>query len=459
MAIVRLLSTLLEGKVLGTRIVTKTWDDFQVIDPKAFRTQTVFGGDLYYIGGGLSILIILLLLLMFYRSYRTSRISSHLKKYNKRKSQSKLIALKMSEDVSDAVTAIAKKTNATTDSFLADNRNFERSVNQLKSENPSDSLLGMVQSIREQADFKVSNPQVAFICSQMLEPSMQVRVFVHVKGKDHSFLSRVLRVTESELWVQPPKVKRKVINLSQFKKVEIRLYRPQDGEYSFVCDLKRQIRIPVHGLVLNHTLAVQRMSQRKQERVPVQLERKIGFYIPKMDSQFSFGETELVANTVTIVDISSGGLRVETEDVIDGVDIDIEVVTSLPEVGIRRKIRSKIVRIDRPENSKLIYLHLMFTSLNERNRHLLEKFIHSLKVSGNKAIKKPTLPKQLKEAVRPVHVTEGLEQAAQEAEASPIKKLEDLKKHMPELEEEAESIDDSKTNQTPEASPKKENDE
>jgi len=425
----------MEENFFRTGVVTKTWDDFQVVDPKAFRSQSVFAGDLYYVGGSFIVLIFLAIVMAIYRSYKRRRIGSHIQNYQKRKSQSKLIALKMSQDASNAMSAIAKATNLTTDGFLADNRSFERSVNQLRAGNPNDPLLGLVQSIREQADFLVSNPKVAFVSSQMLEVSMEVRVFVSFQGKEHSFLSRVLRVTDSELWVQPPKAKGKVINLNRFKEVEIRLYRPQDGEYSFVCSMQRQIRIPVNAIILAHTLSVQRMTQRKQERIAVEIDRKVGYLIPKMDSQFSFGETELISNTVRIVDISSGGLRVATEDMIEGVDIDVEVVTTLPEVGIRRKIMCKIVRMDRPEGSKIIYLHLMFTSLNERNRHLLEKFVHLVKVGGYPT-KKARIPNRIKEAIVPNKTTIGLidavQRAEQEVEGRPLNSSEDTKQQQPE---------------------------
>ena len=77
------------------------------------------------------------------------------------------------------------------------------------------------------------------------------------------------------------------------------------------------------------------------------------------------------------------------------------------------------MRIDHKEGDKLYFVHLMFGSLTERDRHLLEKFIHDTKL-GKKPVKKAAgLPSRVKDAFAGVGPTPGLEGAAEEAAAAP----------------------------------------
>lgn len=392
---------------------------FQVIDPKAFRSGGAFATDLYIVGGGFALLIGLLILYGVFRSVRNRLMSRRLKLYKQKKLLSKMSALNMSEDAADSLSLIGKMTGHKVDELLSDNREFEKALNQIKAATPNNPLLSLAQPIREQADFVFGNPKVHFVVSQMLEVGQEVRVFVTHQGRQHSFVTRLLRVTNSELWLRPPKVKGKVVKLTAFKRFELRVYRPQDGEYHMFCDLKRQINKPVHALILKHAVQVMRMNHRKHERVAVEIDRQIAYIVPKQSSQFTFGEMEAVPNTVTIADLSSGGMRIITEGLHDAVEVGTEVVTKLPETGIRKKIRSHIVRIDKEPDSNVIYVHLMFANLTERDRHLLEKFVHSLN-TGKKAAKpkKIKMPSKISEKLSPPKPTEGLATAADHAQTN-----------------------------------------
>ena len=418
MAIFGFLSTITRWWIPDLQAAIRPDEDFNVVDPKIFHSPIGYEGEWVYLAVAFGFFLFMGIVYSIYTKIKAAQMGKNVQKYKVKKDQTKMLALQMSEDGSEALQDLAKRSGKSTDDLLTDNRNFEKAVNQVIAKNPADPILAMVQSIREQADFVYSNHKVAFVCTQMLEVGQELRVFVTHKGKDHSFLARVLRVTQSELWLKPPKAKGKVINLTVFKRFEIRLYRPQDGEYHFFVDLVRQIKRPVNALVLSHALQVTRLNHRQHERIAVELEKKIAYLIPKVDAQFTFGETEAIQNTVTIMDISAGGLRFVTEGLPDGVEVETPVVTLLPEVGIRKKIRSKIVRIDHKDGDKLYFVHLMFGSLTERDRHLLEKFIHETKL-GKKPVKKAAgIPSRVKDALAGIGPTPGLEGAAAEAAVS-----------------------------------------
>ncbi|MDT8445315.1 MAG: PilZ domain-containing protein [bacterium] len=408
-----------QSRAIVERGAGKTSANFQVIDPKAFRSGGAFSTDLYVVGGGFAGLIGLMIVYAIYRSIRNKLTTKRLKRYKQKKMLSKMSALNMSSDSADALTDIAKRTGNKVDELLADNRLYEKALNELKAQNPADPLLGYAQTIREQADFVFSNPKVNFVVTQMLEVGQEVRVFVTHQGKEHSFVTRLLRVTNSELWLRPPKIKGKVVKLTSFKRFELRVYRPQDGEYHMFCDLRRQISKPVDALIIGHALQVMRMNHRKQERIAVELERKIAYVLPKQNTQFSFGEFEAVQNTVTLVDLSSGGARLVTEGLPEGVDIGTEVLMVIPETGLRKKLRSHIVRIDKEPEGKLIFLHLMFSNLNERDRHQMEKFIHNVNAGAQiKKKRKVAMPPQVKAILGDNSPTDGFTEAVNGADQS-----------------------------------------
>jgi len=412
-----------QGKLMDSA-VGKSKENFNVIDARIFSNQGGSANDFYVVAGAFGLIIVIMILMAIFRNIRASLVNQRLSVYRTKKTQSKMAALNMSDDAAEALSRIAKGAGFSAEELITDNRIFESSANELKASNPSDPALKFLQSIREQSDFLFGNPKVAFVCSQMLEIGQKVRIFVEHQGKGHSFLSSVLRVTESELWVRPPKVKGKTINLTLFKKFEIRVYRPEDGEYHFFSSLRRQITKPVHALILDHGVQVLRMNHRKQERVAVEIEKKVAYMVAAEDSKFSFGDIKALQVSQTVVDLSAGGMMTASEGLPAGVQAGTSIVTTLGEAGIKQKVYGKVMRIDQEEGNSLAFIHIMFTRLSERNRHLLDKFVVALKKSGGKPPQKTKVPP--KHQTEETLVPEGESPDAgsikpEQQEASPLK--------------------------------------
>ncbi|MCG8337156.1 MAG: PilZ domain-containing protein [Proteobacteria bacterium] len=345
------------------------------IDVSMFSVRSSGASDtsaFIYIGIGLAVFIVLIFV---YRWANLARIKRSNKRYLQKRAKAQQQEIELSEDASYRLVALAKAAKANPEKMLGSNLAFEKAVEKLKRNSPTDPMLMKIPALREDLGYIFFNRRAQFVCTQMLQTGQKLRVGVKFKGKSHSYVGTILNTTEDEFWVKPPTVKGKVVNLSKFKTFEFSIFRKNDGEYRFPSQLKAQITTPMNALVMKHVNKIKKLHIREHERYKLQFKRKFYFLTsgrkPTMVSDPS--AHEFCAGTV--LDISIGGMKFVTDSLPEKVSEGIYVVFKLEEAKIKNEIHAEIVKLS--GDTSQAYVHLQFQNLSELNRLYLQKFIAS----------------------------------------------------------------------------------
>jgi len=346
------------------------------LDLRFFNTGSGGSDKLFFIGAGV-VLLLLALLVVLNRWYHKRKFKQSGVELQKRQTVVKLQNKDLSPESIQVIQGLSKATNIKTELLLSYNRTFEDSVKQLKQISPSNPLLERIQSLREELGFIYLNRSAEFICSQMLLPGQKVRVALKAKGKQLSFATTILHSTEEEFWIKPPMSKGKPVNLSVLKKMEFRVFRKNDGEYSFEAPLKTQVEKPMHAIIMLQTNEIQKWKTREDDRFDMKFERV--FFVTSMQTQPDAEKATLTTISLTgvVVDISIGGLRFIYDELPYPIPVGSSVMFQLPEANIKKDILTKIVRFSTEKNTK--YIHIQFNELTELNRLNIQKFIENQK--------------------------------------------------------------------------------
>jgi c-di-GMP-binding flagellar brake protein YcgR len=353
-------------------IVPEAYAVNKSIDTSMFsvRSNTSFGTNtVVYIAIGFAVMIILIFV---YRWLGMRRIRRSNQLYLQKRAKAQQQEIDLSEDASFRLVALAKAVNVSPEKLLGSNVAFEKAVDKLKKTAASDPMLMKIPALREDLGYIFFNRRAQFVCTQMLQSGQKLRVGVTVKGKSHSYVGTILNSTEDEIWVKPPTVKGKTVNLSKFKSFEFSIFRKNDGEYRFSSKFKSQIQKPMNALVMQHTNKIKKLNIREHDRYKLQFKRNFFFLV---DSRKSTGGSGQAQCTGLVIDISIGGMKFSVPDLPERVVEGVTVVFKLEEAKIKNEINAEIVRISEEKGQK--FIHLQFQDLSELNRLYLQKFIAS----------------------------------------------------------------------------------
>ena len=166
----------------------------------------------------------------------------------------------------------------------------------------------------------------------------------------------------------------KSVNLSKFKALEFRVFRKSDGEFRFICPIKRQITNPANAIILEHSSKIKRLPKRQDTRFPIQFKRKFYFItsgtVPKRPGE----APSEISSVGTVEDMSIGGMKFSLDDYPDAAVAGTTVVFGLEEAGIKQEINGNIVRISETDDGTR-FVHLQFYDLSELNRLYIQRFI------------------------------------------------------------------------------------
>ncbi|MCP4297442.1 MAG: PilZ domain-containing protein [Proteobacteria bacterium] len=326
---------------------------------------------------GMGTIVFLFILFSFFNSWlKTKQLRQSHNEYQKRKEATRLQQLDISAESLQIIQDMAAETKKNWEDLLSSNHYFEVAVNSLQKKNPQSPLLTQIPGLRDELGFIFFNRRVPFITSKMIQPGQKVRVGVTVKGKGHSYVAAILNSSEDELWVKPPTVKGKTVNLAQFKQLDFSVFRKNDGEYRFSCNIKSQITTPVHAVITHHVNKIKKLQTREYERYALKFKRKF-FFITGIEDENSKNGSRTEPKIGTVVDISVGGMKIYMDKLPEATQVGSAVLFFLKEAKIKKEIQARIVRLGKEDD--YLSVHVQFSGLTELSRLHLQKFIASKK--------------------------------------------------------------------------------
>ena len=315
-----------------------------------------------------AVVVFFILFSIFHGWMKNRRFKKTQKDYQERKEKTKLRELDISASSLQLIQEMAAQTKKNWEEIVSDNRQFELAVNKLQKKRAQAYLLEQIPSLRNDLEFVFFNVAVPFLTTKMMQIGQKVRAGVTVKGKEHSYIAAVMNISESELWVNPPTVKGKVVDLSQFKKLDISVFRKDDGEFRFSCKVKKQVNTPMHAIITQHTDKITKLQTREYDRYALKFKRKFNFLDGELTGEVKIG---------TVIDISLGGMKIYLDELPKKAEVGNLLQFSLKEAKIQKKIQAQIVRLGKEDDQ--LSVHVQFTDLTELSRLHLEKFIASKK--------------------------------------------------------------------------------
>lgn len=356
-------------------IITNAYAINETIDTSMFAKRSSGSNLTYFIW--FAVIVAVLLGLSFFYNYFNNR---RMKKFGSRAfggfESEREPEFNISEDTSERIEELAKAANIESDELLTNNKVFEKAIEKLRKKSPSNPLLLRIPSLREDLGYTFENKRNQFICTQMLPSGQKLRVAIKYKNKNHSYVGTILNTNEMEFWVTPPTVKGKTVDLSNFKAFGFSIFRKNDGEYRFRAKLKSQISKPQNALVMLHVNKIKKLHIREDDRFKMGFDRTFYFMIADDKRKDLSEEDEGLQCTGKVVDISTGGLKFEVEELPETVAVGANVMFRLEEAKIARDIQAEIVKITTEENDQS-NVHIQFLNLSELNRLYLQKFIAS----------------------------------------------------------------------------------
>ncbi len=343
---------------------------------------------LYYTIGG----ILLLTVLFKIRSFlRTITLRKELRHYHKKKAEAKMSAMNVSDVTAQGLDKLAAFADVEPDQLLADNILFEKAASEYAKKHSESDLIKKFRHMREELDFVFINPKAKFLNTNMMEKGQKLRVYLEAHGESRPFLSQVLRSSEKQLWVSPPKIKNKTINLSKLRRVRIRVYRNGDGEYEFIMPLRAQIRKPISALILDQVSQLQPLDAAPMEKVRVNYQNKFVFLVPlDQDDPFLTKYTSMPVQG-TLTSLSTNQIRMVSTSLPDLVVLGTYLLFKFKEAGINERIKGRVVKVD--QDAKYYYTNIQIVEMSEKGRLQLENFMHTHQRTPKAKPKPPVAPK------------------------------------------------------------------
>ncbi|MBT3226959.1 MAG: PilZ domain-containing protein [Deltaproteobacteria bacterium] len=337
----------------------------ETIDTSLFGRRASSGADAtIYLWFG-AVVLVFIVIGVVYNWLNNKKLLQVDQRYMQKKEAARHKGVDFSDDTSRRIEMLSKMVKMDPEKVLYNNKMFEGAVEKLRRKSPDDPMLLKIPELREDLGFTFFNRRAPFINTRMLQSGQKLRVAVNFKGKSHSYVSTIINTNEEEFWVKPPLVKGKAINLSKFKTFDFSVFRKNDGEYQFTCQLKNQISTPANALVMIHVNKIKKLLTRENDRYKLHFKRQ--FFLSDSNANRSCQGV--------VMDISIGGLRFLVKEIPEGVEIGINVFFKLEEANIKQEIKAEVVKITSEKGKN--YIHLRYQDMSELNRLYLQKFVAS----------------------------------------------------------------------------------
>jgi len=266
--------------------------------------------------------------------------------------------------------------------LVQNSEDFEAKVDAFKQKKPDPKSVKRIYKLRQMLGYDFNNRRIPFTLTQMLNSELKLECQIPHPKRQILFISPILNVTETQLWIKPPTIKGKAANLKKFPHLICKIRRGEEADYEFQAPIQNQIAGKLDAVVLGHSQEIKKLFIRESERIQTSIATT--FFVVS-DEQLSTGQQqgvskEEMSETVIeghIEDMSAGGFqigaKVVPEDVNDG---DI-FVFHLPGANMREDLMAKVLKIiQRPTD---FTVHLQFIRMRELSRMKINKYLFNMK--------------------------------------------------------------------------------
>lgn len=274
---------------------------------------------------------------------------------------------------------------------------FEEKVENFKKkeDKPDAKVLKSIYNLRHKLGFDILNKRVSFISTQMLTGGIKLECKIPHSKKDILFVSSILNVSENNILLKPPTIRKKPVNLKQYPHLVCRIRREDEADYEFQLPILKQIFGKPNAIVLGHTKDIKKLFIREFERVSVDIfttfyaltEEKLN----ALGRRVSATKSDMPLSSVNgnINDISVGGMRATIENLPKKVNDEgqLQVIESgdififhLQGANLREDLKARVLSISSVEEKHQV--HLQFYRTRELERLKIKKFIYRMEKKG-----------------------------------------------------------------------------
>ncbi|MBI4081229.1 MAG: PilZ domain-containing protein [Candidatus Lambdaproteobacteria bacterium] len=254
---------------------------------------------------------------------------------------------------------------------------FEEAVAAFRESFPEHAALRKAAYLRQKLGYGFNNRRNPFDDTRMLSAGLRVQCRLPVK-REITFLTSVVGVTERHMFIRPPTVKGKPVDLRRFHALTFRIAREDDAEYQFTAQVVGQSQ---QAVAVEHTGEIQRLLFRNAARLQVHIDTQ--FFIVRHEvaaarshSHFKADESQYALHG-HVEDLSIGGaLLIVPQGEQDPQEGDM-VLFRLVEAQIRDDLVGTVVGTQQRADGTL-QMHGEFVGMKELNRLKLSRFLQQL---------------------------------------------------------------------------------
>lgn len=255
---------------------------------------------------------------------------------------------------------------------------FEQTLAQFVEANPEHEIVRRAPGLRQRMGYGFGNLRYPFDNSRMLVAGTKLRCRLRLGGREASFVTSVLAVSERNFFIKAPTAKGKPLQLKNLRQLTLRLSRQDDAEYEFTVPVLGQTSTATSAIVCGHVGNIQKLLFRNAPRVAVSVQTQ--FYVVRQEvaqerAHFQFKAQESqYALTGELKDISQSGAMAELQVTKSSPRLGDVIVFKLPQAQIKEDLVGQVVGTSSAGDHAL-NVHLQFAGMNELNRLKLNKFI------------------------------------------------------------------------------------
>lgn len=262
---------------------------------------------------------------------------------------------------------------------------FEKTIVRFVNAYPDHAAIKQVPALRQRMGYGFGNPRYPFDNTRMLLPGGKMRCRIRIGGREHSFVTTILAVTERQFFLRAPTSRGKPVPMDDIPDAILRISRSDDAEYEFVSQILGLTPTNPPAMIFAHATEITKLLFRLAPRISVSVDTQ--FYVIRQEiaaerSHFKFKAQESqYALKGVVKDISLGGAMAELVVTNSAPQKGDVIIFRLPEAQIKEDVVAQVVGISRNSN-QILNTHLEFVGMNELNRLKLNKFIQIVERSA-----------------------------------------------------------------------------
>ena len=364
------------------------------------RSQSPSSDSFFIVLGGIALIVVIVAVRFVLKKISMkNQINLILEQKTNRRLDLKFSQLNLSSESQEVLEQIAgKDRNPETMLDMLDSiENFEEQVEEFLKREPKAKILNQLHEVRRQLGFDFMNRTVPFLSTKMLSAGLKLECRIPHPQRKILFIARVIEVTDRNILIKSP-TKKPNPYFDKKKTLVCRITRVDESkEYEFQVPILKQVSGKMNALLLGHSKDIQELASREYERIPMSL-MAIFHVISKetleMDGEDSNDHFDIQFKG-KILDMSEGGLQVETDSLPPGLRKNDFLIFGLPQTNLGGDLTSRVLQVVPHGNGHKI--NLQFVRLEETIRLRMKKFLYTVKKAQENALR-TQLAKQKQQA-------------------------------------------------------------